>query len=106
MAVRAEAAWAQVCFAAAALDGGRPDAARQAASAKVVAIEAGRVNAAGNIQIHGGMGFTEEHDAHLYVRRAHVYEVAGGGRRRHLAALVDRSSPPKHINGDNTKPIC
>ena len=89
MAVRAEAAWAQVVYAAAALDGGLPGVAREAASAKVVAIEAARENAASNIQIHGGMGFTDEHDAHLYMRRAHVYELSLGGRRPHLAVVLD-----------------
>jgi alkylation response protein AidB-like acyl-CoA dehydrogenase len=88
MAIRAEAAWAQVCFAAAALDGGE-DAARHVASAKVVAIDAAHRNAAGTVQVHGGMGFTAEHDAHLYVRRAHIWEAEGGGRRHHLARLLD-----------------
>lgn len=87
MAIRAEASWAQVSFAAAALDGGQ-DAARHVSSAKVVAIDAAHRNAAGTVQVHGGMGFTSEHDAHLYVRRAHIWEAEGGDRRHHLAGLL------------------
>jgi alkylation response protein AidB-like acyl-CoA dehydrogenase len=29
-------------------------------------------NSRGNIQVHGGMGFTWEHDAHLHLSRAHL----------------------------------
>jgi len=88
MATRAEAAWAQTCFAAAALDGGRDDGGTSAAAAKVVALLAARQNAADNIQVHGGMGFTAEHDAHLFVKRTHVWETALGGRQAQLARLL------------------
>jgi acyl-CoA dehydrogenase len=43
---------------------------RAAAAARVAAIEAYRVAAKENIQIHGGAGFTWEFDCHLYYRRA------------------------------------
>ena len=89
MATRAEAAWAQTCFAAAAIDGGRPDAAHQVAAAAVVAASAGRTNAAANVQVHGGIGFTAEHDAHLFVKRAHVWETVLGGRRAALHRVLD-----------------
>ncbi len=41
-----------------------------AASAAVLAGSAAVGNANLNIQVHGGIGFTWEHDAHLYLRRA------------------------------------
>jgi alkylation response protein AidB-like acyl-CoA dehydrogenase len=44
-----------------------------------------------NIQIHGGIGFTWEHDAHLHLKRAKSGERLLGsplGHRRQLAALV------------------
>ncbi len=47
--------------------------------------------AAENIQIHGGIGFTWEHDAHLYLRRARASEVQYGPprlQREHLAAAL------------------
>ncbi len=47
--------------------------------------------AAENIHIHGGMGFTWEHDAHLYFRRAHSSAQLHGDstyQRRLLADLL------------------
>jgi alkylation response protein AidB-like acyl-CoA dehydrogenase len=49
-----------------------------AAMAAVLAIPAAAGNAQLNIQVHGGIGFTWEHDAHLFLRRAAA-----------VAALVD-----------------
>jgi alkylation response protein AidB-like acyl-CoA dehydrogenase len=48
-----------------------------------------------NMRIHGGIGFTWEHDAHLYVRRAKATELIFGSPDHHaqrLAALVEPSS--------------
>jgi alkylation response protein AidB-like acyl-CoA dehydrogenase len=39
--------------------------------------------AASNIQVHGGIGFTWEHDAHLYYRRARSAEVMLGTPASH-----------------------
>jgi alkylation response protein AidB-like acyl-CoA dehydrogenase len=40
--------------------------------------------AAENIQIHGGVGFTWEHDAHLYLKRARAaHELFGSPTRRY-----------------------
>jgi len=54
--------------------------------------------AADNIQIHGGIGFTWEHDAHLYYRRAKSTELMLGTPEQHreIAAgyLIDRGSGP------------
>src|SRR5271157_715883 len=41
-----------------------------AAIAAALAVSAAAGNASLNIQVHGGIGFTWEHDAHLYLRRA------------------------------------
>ena len=41
-----------------------------AAIAAALAVPAADLNAKLNIQVHGGIGFTWEHDAHLYLRRA------------------------------------
>ncbi len=40
------------------------------------------------IQIHGGIGFTWEHDAHLYYRRARVDDVLLGDSTYHRARLA------------------
>lgn len=54
-----------------------------AAVAAALAIRAQVFNAQNNIQLHGGIGFTWEHDAHLYLRRA-----------RTLAALMADGADP------------
>ena len=44
-----------------------------------------------NIQIHGGIGFTWEHDAHLYVRRARYDDAFLGNatfQRERIATLL------------------
>lgn len=46
--------------------------------------------AAGNIQVHGGIGFTWEHDAHLYLRRAKSQEIYLGDASYHRAMLAER----------------
>jgi alkylation response protein AidB-like acyl-CoA dehydrogenase len=45
--------------------------------------------AAENIQIHGGIGFTWEHDAHLYFKRAKTDELLFGSPAYHRALLAD-----------------
>ncbi|MGB6058551.1 MAG: acyl-CoA dehydrogenase [Microthrixaceae bacterium] len=46
--------------------------------AAVLAMSAADQNAQLNIQVHGGIGFTWEHDAHMYLRRATVIESITG----------------------------
>ncbi len=43
-----------------------------------------------NIQIHGGIGFTWEHDAHLYFKRAKSSELLFGDPAYHRARLANR----------------
>jgi len=43
-----------------------------------------------NIQVHGGMGFTWEHDAHLYFRRAKCSELLFGDGTYHRELLAQR----------------
>jgi len=89
MAVRAEAAAMQTFVAAMTLDNDRLDAAFQASAAKVVATDAALENARAAIQVHGGLGFTWEHDSHLHMKRAHLLDHMLGSRREHLATLID-----------------
>lgn len=84
MAVAAFSAEAQVLMAAvSAADGGllpnTADAAFQITAAAHVATRAARANAAAAVQVHGGMGFTAECDAHLFLKRAHVLTRLIGG---------------------------
>jgi alkylation response protein AidB-like acyl-CoA dehydrogenase len=46
--------------------------------------------AAENIQIHGGIGFTWEHDAHLYFKRAKASELFLGDGAYHRERLANR----------------
>ncbi|WP_375001667.1 acyl-CoA dehydrogenase family protein [Aeromicrobium sp. CTD01-1L150] len=57
-------------YAAYALSESTHDASLVASMAKQAAADAFHQAAASNIQIHGGIGFTWEHPAHLYLRRA------------------------------------
>jgi alkylation response protein AidB-like acyl-CoA dehydrogenase len=58
--------------------------------AKAHCSEAFTFCAAENIQVHGGIGFTWEHDAHLYFRRAKTDELLFGSPARHRAILAER----------------
>lgn len=63
----------------------------RASMAKAVCSEALSKAANANIQIHGGIGFTWEDSAHLYLRRARTDEVLFGTSGQHwdrLAALA------------------
>lgn len=88
MAVRAEVARSATIYAAVAVRDELPGAAHHVAVAKLLCADAYLQNAADNIQNHGGMGFTWECDAHLYMKRAHGFELAFGSRRQHIDRLV------------------
>ena len=70
MLVDAELATAAVWDAGRAGLGGGDQLSYTAAIAAALAVPAAAGNASLNIQVHGGIGFTWEHDAHLYLRRA------------------------------------
>ena len=91
MATRSEAAGSQLLFAALSIDEARGDRDFQATSARVVASHAAIENAAVNVQVHGGIGYTFEHDAHLFVKRARVLDRMLGSSRSHLASLLHMS---------------
>jgi alkylation response protein AidB-like acyl-CoA dehydrogenase len=88
MAVRTEVARSSVTYAAVALAEGEPGVARHIAMAKALASNAALINATDNIQNHGGMGYTWESDAHLYLKRARLLEHCFGTRTAHLDALA------------------
>jgi alkylation response protein AidB-like acyl-CoA dehydrogenase len=69
MLARTELARAAVWDAARALDDGEA-AALAVASAAALTIDACFETAKDCVQVHGGIGFTWEHDAHVYLRRA------------------------------------
>ena len=79
MAIAARCARDQVSFAAIAIDEDRDDAPLQVESAVFVAGSAALENAGKNIQIHGGMGFSDEADPHLFLKRAQLQLAIAGG---------------------------
>jgi alkylation response protein AidB-like acyl-CoA dehydrogenase len=56
------------------------------------------------VQLHGGIGFTWEHPAHLYLKRAKADSIAFGTASRHrsrLAELVDLPAAKSEAGGDD-----
>jgi alkylation response protein AidB-like acyl-CoA dehydrogenase len=86
MALEVEAA--RVCGrdVARALDAG--DSAEAAATAGAIVGEGCSRAASTALQMHGGMGFTWEHDLHLYLRRVKVDELLAGTPRQHRERLL------------------
>jgi len=83
-------------YAAACLADGDPDAPVAVALAKSACCEAAVTAAQECVQLHGGIGFTWEHPAQLYLKRAKAASVAygtPGAHRAALAALVNLPGP-------------
>ncbi|HUP34264.1 MAG TPA: acyl-CoA dehydrogenase [Candidatus Limnocylindria bacterium] len=79
-------------YAAWALDEGSPEAPLAVSMAKAYVSDAYRRVAAAGIQLHGGIGFTWEHDLHLYFKRAKGSEFTFGDATHHrerVAQLVN-----------------
>lgn len=81
----AKSAAYNACFAAAEDD---PAFLESASLAKSYCSEAYFHAAADNIQIHGGMGFTWEHPAHLYFKRAKASELLFGDAAHHREVVA------------------
>jgi alkylation response protein AidB-like acyl-CoA dehydrogenase len=79
-------------YAAAATDVGAADAQRAAHVAAMQAGECYRRAAEAAIGLFGNIGFTQEHDAQLYYRRAWSAERLSGGPQAHRDALAARLS--------------
>jgi alkylation response protein AidB-like acyl-CoA dehydrogenase len=88
MAVRAEVARSATTYAVISVRDGTADQTFQVSVAKILCSGAYVLNAADNVQNHGGMGFTWECDAHLFVKRARSFDVALGSRLEQLDRLA------------------
>jgi alkylation response protein AidB-like acyl-CoA dehydrogenase len=87
---RVDLARAAVLVAALTLDDpGGDNPAEAVSSAKVLADDAATANGRTGVQVHGGMGFTWEVLAHLYLKRAWVLETAYGTADEHALALAE-----------------
>ena len=88
MALRAEAARCQLWSAAAALKERRSDAHVHLDAATHLANRAAVMNADVDIQLHGAIGVTEEHHAHLLVKHGLLLARLFGSKRTLLARLL------------------
>lgn len=91
MLVELESARSAAAYASAAITASADDASVAASIAKVYCSQAFYHIAAESIQMHGGIGFTWEHAAHLYFKRAKSAEVLFGlpsAHRERIAHLV------------------
>jgi len=91
---RAASRYAAACLATAPQS--HPDAKVAVAMAKAYCSETAVLAAQECVQLHGGIGFTWEHPAHLYLKRAKADSIAFGtpdAHRTTLASLVDLPSP-------------
>ncbi len=87
-------------YAAWAVGAGESDAPAAASTAKVWCSEASRRVMTSALQVHGGIGFTWEHDLHLFLKRAQLDQVSFGDARYHreriagiLRPLAERGLP-------------
>ena len=91
-----ESSRSAIYYAGWALDAEPSDAARAVSLAKAYTSDASREVANRGVQVHGGIGFTWEHDLQLYYKRSKASEVLFGDSAYHrnlLAALAfDRPS--------------
>jgi alkylation response protein AidB-like acyl-CoA dehydrogenase len=98
MLLEVESARSAAYYAAWAAQDGSDELPLVASLAKACCSEAYFRAAADNIQIHGGIGFTWEHDAHLYYRRAKSTELMLGtpAEHREIAAgyLIEGAAGP------------
>ncbi len=84
-----ESARAAVYYAAWALASDAPDASISASVAKASASDAERRANAEALQLHGGIGFTWEHDLHLWLKRGKALELQHGDADLHRRRIAD-----------------
>jgi alkylation response protein AidB-like acyl-CoA dehydrogenase len=89
MSLAVERALSATYYAAMAIDADDTDRHRAAHVAKAAAGRAATLCAKDGIQIHGGIGYTWEHDLHLYIRRAYAAEHLLGTSEWHHDRLAD-----------------
>ncbi|HMF04599.1 MAG TPA: acyl-CoA dehydrogenase family protein [Acidimicrobiia bacterium] len=86
--MRSSAYWAAWCIGAA-----HEDASVAASTAKVWCSDASKRVMASALQVHGGIGFTWEHDLHLFLKRAQLDQVSFGDAAYHRQRLADLLRP-------------
>ena len=90
MLMMVESARSAAFYASALAAQGETDLREAASSAKAFCSDTFFHCAAENIQIHGGIGFTWEHPAHLYFKRAKATEVLFGAPSFHRERVAEQ----------------
>jgi len=67
--------------------------ARSASTAKVWCSDASKRVMASALQVHGGIGFTWEHDLHFFMKRAQLDQLAFGDASFHRGRLAELLRP-------------
>ena len=93
MLVDVEGMRSAVYYAAWCIAAGHPDASVAASTAKAWCSDASRRVAGSALQVHGGIGFTWEHDVHLFLKRAQLDQLAFGDAVVHRARLTQLLRP-------------
>jgi alkylation response protein AidB-like acyl-CoA dehydrogenase len=75
-------------YAAWAVGAGDPEASAAASAAKVWCSDAARRVMASGLQVHGGIGFTWEHDLHLFLKRSQLDQVTFGDASHHRERIA------------------
>jgi alkylation response protein AidB-like acyl-CoA dehydrogenase len=98
MLMEVESARALTYFAAYAADSEPDELSLAASTAKAYASDAGWRVSASSLQVHGGIGFTWEHDLHFFLKRAktdgHLFGTAGQHRDRVAELSMARAAAP------------
>jgi alkylation response protein AidB-like acyl-CoA dehydrogenase len=86
--MRSTVYWAAWCIGA-----GDGDASIAASTAKTWCSDASKRVMASGLQVHGGIGFTWEHDLHFFLKRAQLDQLAFGDAVYHRSRLTDLVRP-------------
>jgi alkylation response protein AidB-like acyl-CoA dehydrogenase len=86
--MRSTVYWAAWCIGA-----GDPEASVAASTAKTWCADASKRVMASSLQVHGGIGFTWEHDLHFFLKRAQLDQVMFGDSSYHRARLTSLLRP-------------
>jgi alkylation response protein AidB-like acyl-CoA dehydrogenase len=87
--IRLEFARPAVYRAAWSLDNGDPDVSSHSSMAKALASDAATGAARVALQVHGAIGYTWEHDIHLWMKKAWALSAAWGDAATHRARVLE-----------------
>jgi alkylation response protein AidB-like acyl-CoA dehydrogenase len=90
--------------AAAALAADDPNAARDVSAAKVACTDAAHRAARAALQVHGAIGYTEEHDLHLWLTKVRALAGTWGSQSQHRARIMASLTATANRTGTGEEP--